>query len=181
MSRPTTRRWFHLPLRFVAFLAIVGALFTASLLAGRAGLYSSGTRRLNRDLRNPATQLAAVGRLADEFAQSFADDQPTIPTTRGQQSCPATYAAKASTLIGALTPTDATETMDSAASQLTAAGWRVDRGGLTARAPVVTARNRAGVIVVVQEQIGAELSTVEVTVTAPCPASPTALPPGAAS
>ena len=176
MSAPARRPWHLVPSRIVLFLAIVGALFAASLLAGRAGLYSSGPRRLNRDLRNPATQLAAVGRLADEFAQSFADDRPTIPTTRDQQSCPAAYAAKASALIGALTPTDATATMASATSQLTAAGWRVDRTGLVASAPVVTARNRTGVIVVVQEQIGDELSTVEVTVTAPCPVSPTAVP-----
>jgi len=156
--------------RVVLLLAIVAALFTFSLAAGTAGRFSSATRRLGRRLQDPATRLAAATSLADQFAASFAGNHPTLPGARDDQTCPGAYAARASALIGALTPVDAAGILRSAAHRLSATGWRVDQTPLDAGVSRVTGRNRRGLDVVVNEQPGDQLTTIEVTVTVSCPA-----------
>lgn len=161
-------RW---SVRIGLFAAIVAGLFGLSLAAGAAGVFSSAIRRVDRDMQDPSKRLAAVSTLADQFASGFANGQPTIPGTRDERACPADYAARASTLIGALTPSDAASTMAAAQSQLAQAGWRLNVSQLHARQPVIDAANRRGLTVEVAQQAGDQLTTIRVTVTVPC--SPT--------
>jgi hypothetical protein len=153
------------------FVTIVAGLFGLSLAAGTAGVFSSAVRGVDRDVQDPSKRLAAVSTLADQFAAGFANGQPTLPGTRDERQCPADYAARAATLIGALTPTDAASTMAAAERQLAQAGWRLNVSQLHARQPVIDASNREGMVVEVAEQAGDQLTTIRVTVIVPC--SPT--------
>jgi hypothetical protein len=160
-----TPRWF---LRIGLIVAIIVGLFAASLAAGAAGAFSSAERRVGRDVQNPAKRLEAVGTLADQFATSFADGQPTLPGTRDEQTCPAGYAVRASTLIGALTPARAATTMSAADAQLVHAGWKVDTSRLRTDQPELDASNRRRITIVVAQEVGDQLTTIRVTVTVPC-------------
>ena len=157
--------WF---LRVGLLVAIVVGLFAASLAAGAAGVFSSAERRVGRDVQNPVKRLQAVSTLADQFATSFADGQPTLPGTRDEQTCPAGYAVRASTLIGALTPAGAATTLAAADAQLVHAGWKVDTSRLHANQPEIDASNRRGVAIAVAQAVGDQLTTILVTVTVPC-------------
>jgi hypothetical protein len=158
--------------RVVGFVAVVALLFAGAIVAGGAGTFSSATARLGRDLQDPAKRLAAVTELADQVAASFAGEHPTLPGARGEQTCPGTYAARASTLIGSLSPPEATEAMQTALQRLRNTGWTVDQRQLQAPSPALTARNRRGIEVTVIEQPGDELATIQVSVTAPCATAP---------
>jgi hypothetical protein len=152
----------------VGLLVVIASLFAGAIAAGGAGIFSSATARLGRDLQDPTKRLTAVTALADQVAASFAGEHPTLPGARGEQTCPDTYAARASTLIGSLSPPEATEAMQTAVQRLRNAGWIVDQKQLQAPRPTLTARNRRGIEVTVVEQPGDQLATIQVSVTAPC-------------
>ena len=156
----------------MAFLAVVlGTLFVASALTGRAGVFSSAEKRLDRQLADPATRLAATIRLADQFAGELAPEHPMIPGAQGEQDCPAAWTASATSLVGALTPAEATKAFAAARSRFGNAGWRVR----AVTASSLTATQRRGLQVDVSEQPGGVSSTLTVTVTVPCrPTRPSA-------
>ena len=158
----------HAGPRILAFVAIVVALCTGGYLLGDAGVFSSAQGSLNRQLNDPAQRLDAIAALADQFADELEAEHPTLPGQRGEQTCPATWAAQASTLIGALTPAEADSVKAVAQKRFTAGGWRVDRQTASA-STAFSARNRRGLQVTIAVDLGVSVSTLEVTVTLLCP------------
>jgi hypothetical protein len=156
------------PRRIGLFCLVVGLLFGASYVAGRRGVYSSAQHRLNLQLREPATRVAASSELALQIANAIAIDHPVIPGASDAGSCPSQYAARSTGVVESMAAVDATATIGSAGTRLRDAGWRVDSPTATGRRTVVTAHNRQGVQVVVTEVAGSDASSIEVTVTVPC-------------
>ena len=113
------------PARVALVACVLGALFAASAVTGRAGVFSSAEKRLDRQLADPATRLGATIQLADQFAGEFAPEHPMIPGAQGEQECPAAWTASATSVVGALTPAEATKAFAAARSRFGNAGWRV--------------------------------------------------------
>ena len=150
------------------FLVLLGLGYGA----GTSGVFSPSQRRLFGQLQDPAARLAATIELADQLVDDIETGHPAIPGIQAQQPCPAQWASRASSVIGALSPAEATSSMRAAAKRFAAAGWRVDKLSLGATRPTLTAHNRRGVDVSVVEQPGDTASSIEVTVSVRCPPSP---------
>jgi len=159
-------RW---PFRLLLFFAVVGILFAVSYEAGVRGVFTSAQHRLNEQIRNPDTRIAATATLASQIARAIAVDQPIFAGARDDQACPARYAARATSLIEAMGSDQAAATISEAGARLRDAGWRVD-GGPSLRRSTVDASNRQGLEVEVTEVAGSDASSIEVTVTVPCAA-----------
>jgi hypothetical protein len=153
----------------VIFGSIVVVLFTASYLAGLRGVYSSSQHRLNAQLRDPATRVAATSELALQIANAIAVNHPVIPGASDEGSCPARYASRATSVVEAMAADEATATIAAAGTRLRDAGWRVDAAASgSGRRTIVNAHNRQGVEVTVTDVAGSDASSIEVTVTVPC-------------
>ncbi len=172
-------RW---PFRLLLFLGIVGILFAVSYEAGVRGVFTSAQHRLNEQIRNPDTRVAATATLAAQIARAIAVDEPIFAGARDDHACPARYAARATSLIEAMGSDQAAATISEAGARLRDAGWRVD-GGPSARRATVNASNRQGLEVEVTEVAGSDASSIEVTVTVPCAAigEPASSPPSTAA
>ena len=167
--------------RAAVFCGVLGSLFGLSFAAGELGAFSSAEHNVERAIADPDTRLHAVSSVADRVAAALGDGHPTVPGARAQQTCPASYAARATTIIGALEPTAAARTEREAARRLAAAGWRIHVASAAAARPTVTATNRHGLEVTVVEEPGADQASVQVTVTAPCQPPPAVSVPGGTS
>jgi hypothetical protein len=141
-------------------------------VAGRRGVYSSAQERLNAQLRDPATRVAATSQLALQIANAIAIDHPVFPGASDEGSCPARYASRATSVVEAMAANEAAATISTASARLRDAGWRVDVPIGSGRRTVVTAHNRQGVQVAVIEAAGSDASSLEVTVTVPCDLAP---------
>jgi hypothetical protein len=129
----------------VIFGSIVVVLFTASYLAGLRGVYSSSQHRLNAQLRDPATRVAATSELALQIANAIAVNHPVIPGASDEGSCPARYASRATSVVEAMAADEATATIAAAGTRLRDAGWRVDAAASgSGRRTIVNAHNRQG-------------------------------------
>lgn len=154
----------------VALLAtVVLALVVLAALGGWAGLFSSAERRLTRELLDPATRLSAATLLADQYTQEIVSGHPTIPGAAGERTCPAAWAVVASTIVGELTPADATQAMLTARRRFGSAGWKVAATESSGATVAFSARQRRGLSVRVSEQVADAASTLELTLTVPCP------------
>jgi hypothetical protein len=154
------------------FGAILAVLFAASYVTGRRGVYSSAHHRLNAQLRDPATRVAATSELSLQIANAIAVDRPVIPGASDEGSCPARYASRSTSLIESMAAGDATALIVAAGTRLRDAGWSVDAASGSGRRTVVAAHNRQGVEVAVTVVAGSDASSIEVTVTVPCPVAP---------
>jgi hypothetical protein len=151
------------------FFAVVGTLFAVSYVAGVRGIFTSAQHRLSEQIRNPDTRIDATASLASQIARAIAVDHPTFAGARDDQTCPARYAARATSLIEAMGSDQAAQTLSEAGTRLRDAGWRVD-GVPSVRRAAVSASNRQGLQVAVTEVAGSDTSSIEVTVTVPCAA-----------
>lgn len=151
------------------FGAILALLFAASYVTGRRGVFSSAQPRLNAQLRDPATRMAATSELALQIANAIAVGHPVIPGASDEGSCPARYASRSTSVIESMAANDATATIGAAGARLRDAGWSVDAASGSGRRTVVTAHNRQGVEVAVTVFAGSDASSIEVTITVPCP------------
>jgi hypothetical protein len=170
-TQPAARaRSAHPLLLFVAVLAI---LFGAAFLAGRAGVFSSGAPSLIQSINDPARRLEATASFSDQVADAIANGHPTIPGPREERACPGPYIARASTLIGALTPQEVSRAFRDANHRFAAGGFRVLPPPSPGRPPSVSARTRRGILIAVSQLSGADLSAVQVTVVVPGPGTTT--------
>lgn len=152
--------------RLVVFLTVFSVLLGSGYVAGRAGVFSQAEGRLSRQLRDPATRLSATVAFAEQFATDIAPHHPKIPGRQGERACPGLWSTQASTLIGALSPTDAATAMLAAEKQFSAGHWL--GAGTVADGGGISASNRRGVSVLVDEQGGEAAASLEVTVTVEC-------------
>ena len=155
--------------RVLLFATVLGLLFVASYVAGVRGFFSSAQQRLNEQIRNPDTRVDATATLAAQIARAIAVDHPIFAGASDGQTCPARYAARATSLIEAMGTEKATTTINDAGTRLRDAGWRLDASP-AGRRTAVSAHNRQGLEVTVTEVSGSDASSIEVTVTVPCAA-----------
>jgi hypothetical protein len=157
--------------RAAALLAVLVLLGASSYLAGVRGLYSSSEQTMRQQLADPRSRAGAVSTFAANIANSIADGHTTIANATDDQTCPATYAARASSLITGLDASGAAGIMARAAQRLSEIGWQVEpASGRTPRASV-QAHNRRGLELSVVEVLNAGSSSIQVSVSLPCPST----------
>lgn len=154
--------------RTLCFLVVLAALFGLSYAEGRRGTFSSADRRLQSQLDDPATRGDATATLATRLATSLAEGNAVFPGQRDVETCPARYAAQATSVIAALPAAEAGETVADAANRLREVGWTVDPASAGDRRVAVRAHNRRGIVVAVARDQGNDATAIEVTVTVPC-------------
>ena len=154
--------------RVVGFVAVIVALFASSYLAGARGMFFLSDHRLGRQLVDPATRADATAALASRVAIAVAANHPVFAGVSDAQTCPSRYAARATSIIEAMSADDAFTTLAAAGSRLNDAGWQVDPAPAGRRRVVVSARNRQGIQLSVTEVAGSGASSIEVSVLVPC-------------
>lgn len=149
-------------------VAILALLFAVSYTGGTTGLFSNSERRIDRELHNPATRLTTAADLADRFAKHFAGDRPTVPGARSEHDCPAPAAATATSIIGAVDPSEIAVILRAATADLTHTGWTVGTRSVDASTTSVKATNRRSVSVEIAAHAGDQLASIDVTISVPC-------------
>ena len=158
-------RW----MRVGAFTLIIIVLVVASAVAGWFGVFSSAQRRLDRQLLDPATRLEATIALSNQFADEIISGSPTVAGPQGEQTCPAAWASRASTVVSGLTTTEAGKAMMLARRRFGSAGWRLVSSSHDAANPRFLGQRRPGLQVEIVQHVGGTTSTLEVILTVPCP------------
>lgn len=161
-------RW-GLRARIGVLALTVALLLGLSAAGGWAGLFSSAERRLGRELLDPTTRLSAAVELSEQYAEEIVSGRPMIPGAQGEQACPASWAAEASTIVGGLSRNDATAAMVTALRRFGSAGWRLTTPLSAGPTTSFVARRRNGLRVEVSEQVADTASTLQVRLSVPCP------------
>ncbi len=155
------------------FAVVLSVLFASAFVAGARGVFSSAEQTLFAQLRDPAKRLDATAAFAEQFAISIGEDHPTLAGSRDSRDCPGPYETEATTIVGSFTQTELSKAMDAAAHRFSSAGWIVTapRRSPASSPSSMSARTRRGVTVTVSPQLGADLSSLVVTVEVPCPST----------